>query len=84
MQGFIGWYMVSSGLIENNDVSHFRLSIHLTLALFILCLIFWYLLEIYNIDKIYNNPKIFIIFYFDTNCFTNCFWCFFIRIRWRS
>ena len=26
LQGFIGWYMVSSGLIENNDVSHFRLS----------------------------------------------------------
>ena len=22
LQGFIGWYMVSSGLIENNDVSH--------------------------------------------------------------
>ena len=31
LQGFIGWYMVSSGLIENNDVSHFRLSIHLSL-----------------------------------------------------
>jgi len=51
VQGFIGWFMVSSGLIENNDVSHFRLSIHLSLALFLLCLIFWYLLEIYNIDK---------------------------------
>jgi cytochrome c oxidase assembly protein subunit 15 len=51
LQGFIGWYMVSSGLTENNDVSHFRLSIHLSLALFLLCLIFWYLLEISNIDK---------------------------------
>ena len=51
LQGFIGWYMVSSGLIENNDVSHFRLSIHLSLALFILCLIFWYILNIYKIDK---------------------------------
>ena len=50
-QGFIGWYMVSSGLIENNDVSHFRLSIHLSLALFILCLIFWYILNIYKIEK---------------------------------
>ena len=29
LQGFIGWYMVSSGLIENNDVSHFRLSLSL-------------------------------------------------------
>jgi len=51
LQGFIGWYMVSSGLIENNDVSHFRLSIHLSLALFILCLIFWYILNIYKIKK---------------------------------
>ena len=51
LQGFIGWYMVSSGLIENNDVSHFRLSIHLTLALFILCLIFWFILDIFNVEK---------------------------------
>jgi len=51
LQGFIGWYMVSSGLIENNDVSHFRLSIHLSLALFILSLIFWFLLDIYDVVK---------------------------------
>ena len=51
LQGFIGWYMVSSGLIENNDVSHFRLSIHLSLALFILCLIFWFILNVYKIKK---------------------------------
>ena len=59
IQGFIGWFMVSSGLIENNDVSHFRLSIHLSLALFLLCLIFWYLLEISNINKFrIKVPKI--------------------------
>ena len=51
LQGFIGWYMVSSGLIENNDVSHFRLSVHLTLALFILSLIFWFLLDLFNFKK---------------------------------
>jgi heme a synthase len=51
LQGFIGWYMVSSGLIQNNDVSHFRLSIHLCLALFILCLIFWFILDIFKVDK---------------------------------
>jgi heme a synthase len=56
LQGSIGWYMVSSGLIENNDVSHFRLSIHLTLALFILCLIFWFILDLFNIKKF--NVKI--------------------------
>jgi len=51
LQGFIGWYMVSSGLIQNNDVSHLRLSIHLSLALFILCLIFWFILNVYKIKK---------------------------------
>ena len=51
LQGFIGWYMVSSGLIENNDVSHFRLSVHLTLALFIMCLIFWFILDLFNTNK---------------------------------
>ena len=51
LQGFIGWYMVSSGLIQNNDVSHFRLSIHLSLALFILSLIFWFLLKTFKVEK---------------------------------
>ncbi len=36
IQGIIGWYMVKSGLDKNLDVSHFRLSIHLSLALIIL------------------------------------------------
>ena len=62
VQGFIGWFMVSSGLIENNDVSHFRLSIHLSLALFLLCLIFWYLLEIYNIDRFTVKLPKFLLF----------------------
>jgi heme a synthase len=55
LQGFIGWYMVSSGLTKNNDVSHFRLSIHLSLALFILCLIFWYILDIYQVKKLHEK-----------------------------
>jgi|TARA_Y200000002_G_scaffold180701_1_gene149111 cytochrome c oxidase assembly protein subunit 15 len=48
-QGFIGWYMVSSGLVDRVDVSHFRLSIHLSIAFLILSLIFWnYLIVIKN------------------------------------
>ncbi len=43
-QGFLGWYMVSSGLVNNIDVSHFRLSIHLITAFVILSLILWNLL----------------------------------------
>ena len=63
LQGFIGWYMVSSGLIENNDVSHFRLSIHLSLALFILCLIFWYFLDINQIKKFHIKiSNLFLLF----------------------
>ena len=64
-QGFIGWYMVSSGLIDRIDVSHFRLSIHLLIAFIILSLIFWNYLIIKNINiNILNkiNPKIPFIF----------------------
>ena len=45
-QGFIGWYMVSSGLVDNVDVSHFRLSAHLLIAFLILSLILWNYLKI--------------------------------------
>ena len=40
-QGFLGWYMVSSGLVDRVDVSHFRLSIHLIIAFLIISLILW-------------------------------------------
>ena len=63
LQGFIGWYMVSSGLIQNNDVSHFRLSIHLSLALFILCLIFWFILDIYKIKRFHKKTSIFLLLF---------------------
>ena len=35
-QGLIGWYMVKSGLVNNPDVSHYRLSLHLFIAFIIL------------------------------------------------
>ena len=63
LQGFIGWYMVSSGLIQNNDVSHYRLSIHLSLALFILCLVFWFILNTYKIKKFeFKFPNLLLLF----------------------
>ncbi len=46
LQGFIGWYMVSSGLVERVDVSHFRLSLHLIIAFIILSLILWNYLKL--------------------------------------
>ena len=45
-QGFIGWYMVSSGLVDRIDVSHFRLSVHLLGAFFILSMIYWNYLKL--------------------------------------
>ena len=53
-QGFIGWYMVSSGLVDRVDVSHFRLSIHLLIAFLILSLIFWNYLKY---QKKYNQVE---------------------------
>ena len=41
IQGFLGWYMVSSGLTENVRVSHIRLAIHLTFAFITFGYIFW-------------------------------------------
>ena len=63
LQGFVGWYMVSSGLIENNDVSHFRLSIHLSLALFILCLIFWFIMSVFKTKKFEFKFPNFLLFF---------------------
>ena len=59
-QGFIGWYMVSSGLDDRIDVSHFRLSVHLVIAFLILSLILWNYFKISESEKIINklNPII--------------------------
>tara|TARA_B100001989_G_scaffold147186_1_gene104929 strand:+ start:98 stop:688 length:591 start_codon:yes stop_codon:yes gene_type:complete len=43
--------MVQSGLVNNVDVSHFRLSIHLLFAFIILSLIFWNYLSLVNLNK---------------------------------
>ena len=63
-QGFIGWYMVSSGLIDSVDVSHFRLSIHLLIAFLILSLIFWNYLKYQNYNQVLNGINSIIPFIF--------------------
>jgi cytochrome c oxidase assembly protein subunit 15 len=58
VQGFVGWFMVSSGLIENTDVSHYRLALHLSLALTIISIIFWFIMETIKISPFkikFNN-----------------------------
>ena len=64
-QGFLGWYMVSSGLVDRVDVSHYRLSVHLVLAFLILSLIFWSYLKI----TVLNNNQSFKINRFIPFCF---------------
>ncbi len=41
LQGGIGWYMVASGLVDRPDVSHYRLALHLGMALLIFSLTIW-------------------------------------------
>ncbi len=45
-QGALGWFMVKSGLVERTDVSHFRLSAHLLLALVIMAALIWTALDL--------------------------------------
>ncbi len=45
-QGFLGWYMVSSGLIDHPDVSHYRLALHLTTAFITFSFALWIALDI--------------------------------------
>ena len=69
-QGFIGWYMVSSGLVDRVDVSHFRLSVHLVLAFIILSLILWNYLKINQRVRLSNKINSFIPFFFLILVFT--------------
>ncbi len=46
LQGALGWYMVSSGLVDRVDVSQYRLAAHLGLAFLILAGIAWTLLSV--------------------------------------
>lgn len=51
-QGFLGWYMVKSGLVDRPDVSHYRLAMHLTTAFITFAYTLWVAL-----DLIYPNRK---------------------------
>ena len=65
LQGFFGWYMVSSGLVDRIDVSHYRLSIHLVTAFLILSIIFWKILRLtqIRINNISFDLKLFKFFF---------------------
>jgi len=55
LQGFIGWYMVQSGLTERIDVSQYRLALHLCMAFLILGLVLWTWADLREDGTIYFN-----------------------------
>ncbi len=63
-QGFIGWFMVSSGLVNNVDVSHYRLSLHLITAFVILSIVFWRFLQLTNLRIYHISIKLFSVKFF--------------------
>ena len=66
-QGVVGWYMVKSGLVDDVTVSHYRLSLHLSMAFVIISILFWnYLNILYDKNKLFFNKNNFLlnIFYF--------------------
>lgn len=50
-QGFLGWYMVKSGLVDKPNVSHFRLAAHLITAFLTFAYTFWVALDLMFPDK---------------------------------
>jgi cytochrome c oxidase assembly protein subunit 15 len=52
LQGFFGWFMVKSGLIDNPDVSHFRLALHLTTAFITFAYTFWVALDLIYPERV--------------------------------
>lgn len=46
IQGFLGWFMVKSGLVNEPRVSHYRLALHLSTALITISMIWWLILDI--------------------------------------
>ncbi|MCR9214931.1 MAG: COX15/CtaA family protein [Proteobacteria bacterium] len=46
LQGGMGWFMVKSGLVDDPDVSHYRLTAHLALASLIFAVILWTIFDL--------------------------------------
>ena len=60
LQGFLGWYMVKSGLVDRPSVSHYRLAMHLTTAFLTFAYTFWVAMDLWypvkkQIDKHIRN-----------------------------
>lgn len=65
LQGFLGWFMVKSGLTERTSVSHYRLAIHLLAAFITFGFTWWFALQLmfekretHAGNKMYNLLKV--------------------------
>ena len=58
-QGVLGWYMVASGLVDNPDVSQYRLAAHLLTAFVCYRLIIWVALDQFRLARgdDMNSPR---------------------------
>lgn len=54
-QGFLGWFMVSSGLVDKPHVSHFRLAAHFVTALTALLYALWLALDLLFPNHVENK-----------------------------
>ena len=51
LQGFLGWFMVKSGLVHVPAVSHYRLAMHLVTAFGLMCYIYWLVLSFNEAER---------------------------------
>ena len=58
LQGAVGWWMVASGLSQRVEVSHYRLAVHLVLALLIFAAIVWTLRRLADRPSLSASPRL--------------------------
>ncbi len=56
-QGVMGWVMVKSGLVDHPDVSHYRLTAHLSLACLIFMALLWTALDLLKNENEISTPS---------------------------
>ena len=61
-QGLMGWYMVQSGLVDRPDVSQYRLTAHLGLAIAIYAYIVWLTIGLFSPERQQRDGAVTIVF----------------------
>ncbi|MDZ7691983.1 MAG: COX15/CtaA family protein [Balneolaceae bacterium] len=56
LQGGVGWFMVKSGLVDLPYVSHYRLALHLVLAMVLMGCCIWYALDLSQRSTMHSSP----------------------------